>query len=45
MNTAIRALRNPELFKYQHFQQAAIAVAIGIIIHVIIQIPVRVAAS
>lgn len=38
--SAVRALQNPELFKYEHFRQAALAVAIGIIIHLIIQIPV-----
>jgi hypothetical protein len=37
----VRALRNPELFKYDHFRQAALAIAVGVIIHLIIQIPVR----
>ena len=39
--TAVRALRNVELFKYEHFRQAALAIAIGIIIQIIVQIPVR----
>lgn len=39
--TAVRALRNAELFKYEHFRQAALAIAIGIIIQIIVQIPVR----
>jgi hypothetical protein len=34
-------LANPELFKYEHFRQAALAVAVGIAIQVIIQIPVN----
>lgn len=38
---AVRALANPELFKYDHFRQAALAIAIGIVIQLIIQIPVR----
>lgn len=33
-------MANPELFKYEHFRQAALAVAVGIAIQVIIQIPV-----
>ena len=37
---AVRALRNPELFKHEHFRQAAIAVAVGVAIHLIVQIPV-----
>ncbi|PLB40956.1 transmembrane protein UsgS [Aspergillus candidus] len=36
----IRVLKNPELFKYDHFRQAALAVAVGIIIQLIIQIPI-----
>ncbi|KAL2014806.1 hypothetical protein VTN00DRAFT_2331 [Thermoascus crustaceus] len=36
----VRALRNPELFKYNHFRQAAIAVAAGIAIHLIVQFPI-----
>ncbi|EYE97435.1 transmembrane protein UsgS [Aspergillus ruber CBS 135680] len=36
----VRALRNAELFKYEHFRQAALAIAVGVIIHVIIQIPI-----
>lgn len=39
--TAVRALRNPELFKHEHFHQAAAAVATGVFIHLIVQIPVR----
>lgn len=38
---AVRALQNPELFKYEHFRQAALAVAVGVIIQLIIQVPVR----
>lgn len=37
---AVRALRNAELFKYDHFRQAALAIAVGMLIQVIIQIPV-----
>jgi hypothetical protein len=33
-------LTNPELFKYDHFRQAALAIAVGIVIQLIIQIPV-----
>lgn len=40
MVTAIRALRNPDLFKSEHFRQAALAVVVGIVIQFIIQIPV-----
>ncbi|KAJ5210609.1 hypothetical protein N7491_010416 [Penicillium cf. griseofulvum] len=36
----VRALSNPELFKHDHFRQAALAVAIGIVIQLIIQIPI-----
>ncbi|RDW72276.1 transmembrane protein UsgS [Aspergillus mulundensis] len=36
----VRALINPRLFKYDHFRQAALAIAIGIIIQVVIQIPI-----
>ncbi|KAJ5780629.1 hypothetical protein N7457_005789 [Penicillium paradoxum] len=36
----VRALSNPELFKYDHFRQAGLAIAVGIIIQLIIQIPV-----
>lgn len=36
----VRALRNAELFKYEHFRQAALAIAIGIIIQIIVQIPI-----
>lgn len=38
---AVRALQNPNLFKYEHFRQAALAVAAGVVIQLIIQIPVR----
>ena len=37
---AVRALGNPDLFKYNHFRQAVFAVAVGIAIQLIIQIPV-----
>lgn len=37
---AVRALRNPELFKYEHYRQAVIAVAAGLIIRLLIEIPV-----
>lgn len=37
---AVRALRNAELFKYDHFRQAALAIAMGMLIQGIIQIPV-----
>lgn len=37
---AIRALRNPDLFTSDHYKQAAIAVALGIIIRLAIEIPV-----
>lgn len=40
LETAVRALRNPELFKHEHFRQAAIAIAAGVAIHIIVQIPV-----
>ncbi|KAJ5924212.1 hypothetical protein N7466_008399 [Penicillium verhagenii] len=36
----VRALQNPDLFKHEHFRQAAIAVAVGIVIQLIIQIPI-----
>ncbi|KAJ5336313.1 uncharacterized protein N7506_004335 [Penicillium brevicompactum] len=36
----VRALTNPELFKYDHFRQAALAIGVGIIIQLIIQIPI-----
>ncbi|KAJ5198053.1 uncharacterized protein N7498_007170 [Penicillium cinerascens] len=36
----VRALTNPELFKYEHFRQAALAIAVGIITQLIIQIPI-----
>ncbi|KAI9658120.1 MAG: hypothetical protein M1829_006846 [Trizodia sp. TS-e1964] len=37
---ALRALRNPGLFKYEHYKQAAIAVAVGIAIRIGISIPI-----
>ncbi|KAL9001762.1 MAG: hypothetical protein Q9188_005272 [Gyalolechia gomerana] len=37
---AFRALQNPGLFKYEHYQQAAIAVCAGILIRLIIAIPI-----
>lgn len=37
---AHRALLNPGLFKHEHYKQALWAVAAGIIINVIIEIPV-----
>ncbi|CAI7634099.1 unnamed protein product [Penicillium pancosmium] len=39
-NAAVRALTNPELFKYEHFRQAALAVAVGVAIQAIVQIPI-----
>ncbi|KGO77402.1 hypothetical protein PITC_047750 [Penicillium italicum] len=36
----VRALANPELFKYDHFRQAALAIAVGIVIQLIIQVPI-----
>ncbi|PYH49005.1 transmembrane protein UsgS [Aspergillus saccharolyticus JOP 1030-1] len=36
----VRALGNPDLFKYNHFRQAVFAVAVGIAIQLIIQIPI-----
>ncbi|KAH8423370.1 transmembrane protein UsgS [Aspergillus melleus] len=36
----VRALRNPELFKSEHFRQAALAIVVGIVIQFIIQIPI-----
>ena len=38
---AVRALRNPGLFKYEHYKQAVVAVAAGLIIRLLIAIPVR----
>jgi hypothetical protein len=37
---AVRALQNPDLFKYEHFRQAALAVGVGVVIQLIVQIPV-----
>ncbi|KAJ5734969.1 uncharacterized protein N7483_000094 [Penicillium malachiteum] len=36
----VRALKNPDLFKHEHFRQAALAVAVGIVIQLIVQIPI-----
>ncbi|OOF94630.1 hypothetical protein ASPCADRAFT_208291 [Aspergillus carbonarius ITEM 5010] len=36
----VRALRNPDLFKYDHFRQAAFAVAVGVAVELLIQIPI-----
>jgi hypothetical protein len=36
---ALRALQNPRLFTSKHYKQAAIAVAAGIAIRVIVEIP------
>ncbi|KAL1958531.1 hypothetical protein VTO42DRAFT_4395 [Malbranchea cinnamomea] len=36
---ALRALRNPELFKSQHYKQAALAVCAGIAIRILVAIP------
>ncbi|OKL62238.1 hypothetical protein UA08_02347 [Talaromyces atroroseus] len=36
----VRALRNPQLFKHEHFRQAALAVAVGVVIELILQIPI-----
>ncbi|KAL8735538.1 MAG: hypothetical protein Q9166_000706 [cf. Caloplaca sp. 2 TL-2023] len=37
---AFRALQNPGLFKYEHYQQAAIAVCAGILIRLLIALPI-----
>ncbi|KAL8949434.1 MAG: hypothetical protein Q9222_004457 [Ikaeria aurantiellina] len=37
---AFRALQNPGLFKYEHYQQAAIAVCAGILIRLVVAVPV-----
>lgn len=37
---AFRALQNPDLFRNEHYRQAALAVAAGIAIRLIIAIPV-----
>lgn len=37
---AFRALQNPNLFKYEQYRQAAIAVCAGILIRVIVAIPI-----
>ncbi|KAI9798805.1 MAG: hypothetical protein M1825_004978 [Sarcosagium campestre] len=37
---AVRALTNPGLFKYEHYKQAAIAVAAGVIIRLAITAPI-----
>ncbi|KAL2868634.1 transmembrane protein UsgS [Aspergillus lucknowensis] len=36
----LRALKNPRLFKHDHFRQAALAISIGVVIQLIIQIPI-----
>ncbi|KAJ5094668.1 hypothetical protein N7456_010529 [Penicillium angulare] len=36
----VRALQNPDLFKHEHFRQAALAIGVGIIIQLIVQIPI-----
>ncbi|KAL8713878.1 MAG: hypothetical protein Q9220_002024 [cf. Caloplaca sp. 1 TL-2023] len=36
---AFRALQNPGLFKYEHYQQAAIAVCAGILIRLVVAVP------
>ncbi|KAL3469092.1 hypothetical protein BJX99DRAFT_88051 [Aspergillus californicus] len=36
----VRALQNPRLFKYDHFRQAALAISVGIVIQIIIQVPI-----
>ncbi|OOQ85007.1 transmembrane protein UsgS [Penicillium brasilianum] len=36
----VRALQNPDLFKYEHFRQAALAVGVGVVIQLIVQIPI-----
>jgi hypothetical protein len=38
---AHRAMQNPRLFTSEHYKQAALAVAAGIIISLLIKIPVR----
>ncbi|PWY90935.1 transmembrane protein UsgS [Aspergillus heteromorphus CBS 117.55] len=38
--STVRALRNPDLFKHEHFRQAAFAVAVGVATELIIQIPI-----
>jgi hypothetical protein len=38
---AHRALQNPEIFTSQHYRQAGIAVAAGILIRLLIAFPVR----
>lgn len=40
---ANRALQNPALFTNRHYKQAALAVAAGIVIRLLISIPVRAA--
>lgn len=40
-HTALRALQNPKLFTSDHYKQAAIAVAAGILIRLAIAVPVR----
>ncbi|KAG9633377.1 hypothetical protein KCU64_g15820, partial [Aureobasidium melanogenum] len=38
---AYRALQNPKLFTSEHYRQAALAVAAGIAIRILVAIPVR----
>lgn len=38
--SAFRALQNPGLFRYEHYQQAALAVCAGILIRFLIAVPV-----
>jgi hypothetical protein len=40
--SALRALQNPNLFTSEHYKQAAIAVAAGIAIRLLISIPVSI---
>ncbi|KAI9680718.1 MAG: hypothetical protein M1817_004158 [Caeruleum heppii] len=37
---ALRALKNPALFKYEHYRQAAIAVAAGVVIRLVVEVPI-----
>ena len=38
---ALRALQNPEIFKYEHYRQAALALCAGIALRLVIAAPVR----
>ena len=42
LTSAFRALQNPELFKYEHYRQAALAVCAGILIRFLIAVPVSI---